>query len=115
MLGESTQAARQALVCQWCGRELAQQEGRGRRRKYCSPSCKQRAYEQRHQLGSSGVPAGAVVLRPDRVEQLRDEVYELKCAAEDVRTAASEGADAQELSHLCDELVKIANRIERLR
>lgn len=33
--------------CLWCGKPLPQQEGRGRRRVFCKPSCKQRAYESR--------------------------------------------------------------------
>lgn len=115
VLAQKTLTPRQAPVCQWCGRELPEQQGRGRRRRYCSASCKQRAYEQRHHLESTGIPADSVVLRPERVDELRDEVYELKCAAEDVRTAAAEGADADEIRHLCDELVAIANRIEKLR
>lgn len=106
---------RSAPVCQWCGRELAVQQGRGRKRKYCGPSCKQRAYEQRNNVAGQGVAEGSVVLRPERVEAIRDELYELKCAAEDVRTAASEGASPEELCHLCDDLVAIADRIERLR
>lgn len=91
------------------------QKGRGRKRKYCSPSCKQRAYEQRNNVAGPGVAEGSVVLRPERVDELRDELFELKCAAEDIQTAAAEGADAEELRHLCDELVEIANRVEKLR
>ena len=55
------------------------------------------------------------MLRPERVTELRDELYELRCAAEDVQTAAAEGAEPEELSQLCDELVALATRIERLR
>ena len=106
---------RPAPVCLWCGRELAAQQGRGRKRKYCSQSCKQRAYEQRNQLSGASVAEGTVVLRPERVAELRDELYELRCAAEDVRTAVSEGADTEEIRHLCDELVAIAAGIEKLR
>lgn len=101
-------------VCQWCGRELELQQGRGRKRKYCSPSCKQRAYEQRHGTARE-IAEGSVVLRPERVAELRDELYELRCAAEDVQTAAAEGAEPEELRQLCDELVALAARIERLR
>lgn len=91
------------------------QEGRGRKRKYCSPSCKQRAYEQRHNVGGTAVAEGSVVLRPDRVGELRDELYALKCAAEDIRTAAAEGASGEEISHLCDEMVALAAKLEKLR
>ena len=33
--------------CVWCGKTLPVQHGSGRRRLYCSASCKQRAYESR--------------------------------------------------------------------
>lgn len=33
--------------CLWCGKPVIPQEGRGRPRKYCRPSCRQRAYESR--------------------------------------------------------------------
>lgn len=106
---------RSNAVCQWCGRELPHQEGRGRRRKFCSPSCKQRAYEQRNAVAGTGVPSDAVILTPDKAGQLRDRLFELRCAAEDVATAQSEGADAEEIAALCDELVGMARGIERLR
>ncbi|QYH19753.1 hypothetical protein JKI95_00795 [Corynebacterium aquatimens] len=115
MSGEVRAAARPAPVCLWCGRELAVQEGRGRKRKYCGQSCKQRAYEQRHNLSGAGIAEGSVILRPERVAELRDELFELRCAAEDVRTAAGEGADPEEIRHLCDELVAMAIEIEKLR
>ena len=102
-------------VCLWCGRELAVQEGRGRKRKYCGPSCKQRAYEQRNNVAGPAVAEGSVVLRPDRVDELRDELYALRCAAEDIRTAAVEGADAEEIRHLCDDMIAMAIKIEKLR
>lgn len=54
-------------------------------------------------------------MRPERVEALRDELYELRCAAEDIRTAVTEGADAEEIRHLCDEIVDMAMQIEKLR
>ncbi|MCP1387029.1 hypothetical protein M5J20_02330 [Corynebacterium sp. TA-R-1] len=106
---------RPAPVCLWCGQELEAQQGRGRKRKYCGQSCKQRAYEQRHNLSGAGIAEGSVILRPERVAELRDELYELRCAAEDVRTAAMEGADAEEIRHLCDELTALATEIEKLR
>lgn len=55
------------------------------------------------------------MLRPERVDEIRDELYELRCAAEDIQTAAAEGAEPVEIRHLCDELVTIALKIEKLR
>lgn len=35
--------------CAWCGRDIST-NNRGRKRKYCSQSCRQRTYEARHNL-----------------------------------------------------------------
>lgn len=100
--------------CTWCGKELVN-TGRGRPRKYCSRSCKQRAYEQRHNVAGTSIPAEAVIIHPDRVAALRDSLFELRCAAEDVATASAEGADPEEMRVLCTELVALARTIEKLR
>ncbi len=105
---------RRPTTCQWCGKAI-ESSGRGRPRKYCSATCRQRAYEQRHNLSGRPIPADAVVITPERAEQLRDGLFEVRCAAEDVATAAGEGAGAAELEGLCSELVALARRVEKLR
>ena len=102
-------------TCQWCGVELPPQEGRGRKRKFCSPSCKQRAYEQRASVSGTAIPAEAVILAPERADDLRDQLVQLRCAAEDIAIAHREGADHTEIAELCEELVNMAKRVERLR
>lgn len=52
---------------------------------------------------------------PEKVDAFKDRLFELRCAAEDISTAASENADAEELRDLCDELVALAKQIEKLR
>ncbi|MDK8240783.1 MULTISPECIES: hypothetical protein [Corynebacterium] len=102
-------------VCAWCGKEIEINQGRGRKRKYCSSSCKQRAYEQRTLLAGTTVDPDAVILSRQRVAEIRDRLYELRCAAEDIQTAAAEGATADELHSLCDELVGLVQKLEKLR
>lgn len=92
-----------------------EQQGRGRPRKYCGPACKQRAYEQRHNVTGRPLPKNAVVITQQRAEELRDELFAVRCAAEDVATAAEEGAEAGELHELCAELVGLAKKAEKLR
>ena len=106
---------KKAPVCAWCGKEIPVNHGRGRKRKYCSPSCKQRAYEQRTMLAGTAVEEDAVILNRSRVAEIRDRLYELRCAAEDIRTANAEGAGPDDLAPLCDELVDLARQLERLR
>lgn len=101
-------------TCSWCGKELYS-SGRGRPRKYCSQSCKQRAYEQRHNVTGTTIPREAVIIHPERAAALRDSLFELRCAAEDVATASAEGAGPEELRDLCQELVTLARTIEKLR
>lgn len=119
---------RNTIHCEWCGREVPQST-RGRRRKYCDQACRQRAYEHRHAgrgaapgagagiaaetgAGAAGGAPRGVVARD--VGKLRDGLFELRCAAEDIQTAVNEGADAADLHELCTELVKKAREIEHM-
>ncbi|WP_295624522.1 hypothetical protein [uncultured Corynebacterium sp.] len=103
--------------CEWCGREIALSP-RGRRRKYCDHTCRQRAYE--HRKTSEADSAGGAGARgggpsPERLETLRDGLFELRCAAEDVETAVNEGADADDVAAMCRELVVKARELEHFR
>lgn len=101
-------------TCAWCGQEL-HGNPRGRPKKYCSPSCKQRAYEQRRKLSGTEIPAEAVIIQPERAAALKDSLFELRCAAEDIATASEEGVDSSEIRELCRELIELARTIEKLR
>lgn len=57
----------------------------------------------------------AVILSQQKVVEIRDKLFELRCAAEDIQTAAAEGASGSELGPLCDELVGLAQKLEKLR
>lgn len=100
--------------CQWCGTAVASQ-GRGRPRKYCSTSCKQRAYEQRQNLSGTEISPDAVILSKAKADMLHDSLFQLRCAAEDIAWAAAEEASAEELGQLCTELIDLARSIEKLR
>lgn len=66
-------------------------------------------------LAGSAVDEDAVILNRSRVAEIRDQLYALRCAAEDIRTAIAEGAGPDDLAPLCDELVDLARQLERLR
>ena len=101
--------AAESPSCHYCGKEIQLTLGRGRPRKYCSDSCKQRAYEQRHPA-----PERTYGARHVQGDTLRDKLFELRCAAEDIATATNEGAAPDEIQSLCDELVTMAKKLERL-
>ena len=101
--------------CGWCGRRLPEGGNVGRRRRYCGQSCRQRAYERRTALQRSGLPEDAVVLSDTEVAALQDRLFQLRCAAEDIVTAADDGADAEELRSLAHEIARAAKDLEQLR
>lgn len=111
----ATRSSTPVPECQWCQRELTQPQGRGRRRKYCSDSCKQRAYEHRNDVANPPRTFDVENMSEKREDSLRDKLFELRCAAEDIATAAGEGAQPQEIEELCAELVTMAKKIEKFR
>ncbi len=109
-----TARRRRSATCAWCGREVVT-EGPGRTRKYCRRSCRQRAYEARTALAGSSLPPDSVVLTAQEAEAVGERMFEVRCAAEDVRTAIAEGAGTDELAEIAERLVRTARDAERLR
>ncbi|MCP2237230.1 hypothetical protein LY41_003069 [Prauserella halophila] len=101
--------------CGWCGRAVEQPAAAGRRRRYCGRSCRQRAYERRTAVQRTGLPEDAVVLSAAEVASLQDRLFQLRCAAEDVATAAADGAESGELEKLSVDVARVARDIEALR
>ncbi|PXY29491.1 hypothetical protein DI005_15145 [Prauserella sp. PE36] len=101
--------------CGWCGRRLEQSGTVGRRRRYCGQSCRQRAYERRAAVQRTGLPEDAVVLSDTEIATLQDRLFQLRCAAEDVVTAAEDGASTDEIRRMAAELASAAHELEQLR
>lgn len=106
--------SRRSLSCSWCGREIVDSPS-GRRRRYCRQSCRQRAYEHRNNVKGTGIPVDSVILSAQEAADLADRWFAARCAAEDVATAISEGADTAELVGLSATLVALTREAERLR
>ena len=62
-----------------------------------------------------GLPEDAVVLSATELADLQDRLFQLRCAAEDVVTAAGDGAESGELVELAAQVVANAQGLERLR
>ncbi|CAL9477810.1 hypothetical protein AB0A74_15110 [Saccharothrix sp. NPDC042600] len=105
----------EARHCAWCGRRLPDSGRIGRPRRYCAQPCRQRAYERRAAVQRGGLPEDAVVLSSGELADLQDRLFQVRCAAEDVVTAASDGAGRAELRRLAEELVAAARSLERIR
>jgi hypothetical protein len=112
VLGQRREVARH---CAWCGRRLPDHGRIGRPRRYCAQPCRQRAYERRAAVQRGGLPEDAVVLSSTELADLQDRLFQLRCAAEDIMTAAEDGAGGDELRGLAAGMVDAARGLERLR
>lgn len=56
-----------------------------------------------------------MVLSAEEIAALQDKLFQLRCAAEDVVTAVSDGAQPAELQVLAGELAAVAKDVEQLR
>lgn len=101
--------------CGWCGTRLPEDGKVGRPRRYCTQSCRQRAYERRAAVQRGGLPEDAVVLSSVELADLQDRLFQLRCAAEDVVTAARDGAGVREVAGLASRVIEFATDLERLR
>lgn len=72
------------LRCEWCGVEFAGEGGPGRPPRYCRRSHRQRAYEARRLAGERGIRSDEVLISRRTWEHLRDALYRLEAASEDV-------------------------------
>lgn len=73
----------QSVACRWCRRPV-DQSGLGRPRVFCKRSCRQRQFEARAKAARHGLDESELIVVRSELEQLRDELYVLQCAVEDV-------------------------------
>lgn len=66
-------------------------------------------------MAGSSIPEDATILKAEDVATIRDQLYAVRCAAEDISTASEEGASHAELQPLIEELIELAKEAERFR
>jgi hypothetical protein len=92
--------------CGWCHRPLSLRPGAGRPRLFCSPSHRQRAYEARRRAGELHVPDDQCIVSVADLIRLRDRLYRLEAAVDDVQqdlvVASGDQAYRFAFEHLMD-------------
>ena len=73
-----------AQRCAWCRRPLVVSSGPGRPRRFCQQSCRQRDYEARRRARELDLGDHELIVARHALDALRDELYVLACAVEDV-------------------------------
>ena len=70
--------------CRWCARRFPVTPGPGRPREFCRRSCRQRDYEARQRASEVGLSEHELVLTRQAIDDLRDRLFVLDAAIEDV-------------------------------
>lgn len=79
--------------CRWCGRAFEVAGGRGRPRLFCCQACRQKDYISRLRSREAGLAESELIVTRAELEALRDKLFVLECAIDDVRTDLADGDD----------------------
>lgn len=82
--------------CRWCGRRFEVLGGRGRPRLFCSQACRQKDYISRLRARDAGLAETELVITRGELDELRDKLYVLECAIDDVRRDVGDGDDPRD-------------------
>ncbi|WP_208378945.1 hypothetical protein [Cumulibacter soli] len=107
----------ETVRCTWCSRKIIDAQPTGRRKKYCSHACRQRAYERRRLMSGTGVlqlEEDSVVVRRAELESLQDRLYVLRSAVEVLQAAVDDNANSAELVSVAREVVAATGDLDRL-
>jgi septal ring factor EnvC (AmiA/AmiB activator) len=90
--------------------------GPGRPALYCRRSCRQRDYEARRRAAELGIGESELLVTRQELDQLRDALYVLESAVEDVeRDLAAADDDPQEVRRALHWLLDAARPLTALR
>ena len=102
--------------CKWCGRGLPERDGPGRPRQFCSQVCRQREFEARQRANEVGLSESELIVTRAELEQLRDALYVVEAAVEDVdRDLAAACDDTDEVKRSLEWLLQAVRPLLELR
>ena len=79
--------------------------GPGRPRRFCRDSCRQREYEQRRRAGELGLNEDELIITREELELIKDRLFVLQCALEDV-----DAAEPEDRERVVGELISAARQ-----
>lgn len=72
--------------CRWCRHVLVVNSGPGRPKEFCSQRCRQWDWVSRQRATELALSENELVMTRDELDKLKDQIYVLHCALQDVRT-----------------------------
>lgn len=102
--------------CGWCRRPLPQPAATGRPRRFCKEVCRQLAYQSRRRTAELRLGEGELVLARRQLDELRDGLYMLQCAVDDIDRdlAGSSAPTRHELQEALSWVTEAARGVIRL-
>jgi hypothetical protein len=97
--------------CRWCGRRIDPRPGPGRPREFCKPSCRQADYVARQRRAEVGLGEAELIIARDALEALRDKIYVLEAAVEDVERDLEDAEDETEVRRILAWLLEAARPV----
>jgi len=94
--------------CGWCGRGLPDRVGPGRPRRFCRQSCRQAAYVAGQRSAELGLSESELIVTRQSLDELRDRLYVLEAAMEDVERDLGEAPTPKEVREALDWLLAAA-------
>ena len=79
--------------CEWCRTPLPSRDGVGRPRRFCSQACRQWDWVARQRANELRLSEDELVMTRQELHALRDQIYVLKCAIDDVERDLDPGID----------------------
>jgi hypothetical protein len=99
--------------CRWCGRPLPEAALTGRPRSYCRRACRQRDYEARQRARELGLSEDELVMTRAELDVLRDQLYVLEAAVEDVERDLMASPTKQDLRDAVAWIIEAARPLFR--
>jgi len=97
--------------CAWCGRAFSVSGGLGRRARYCRRSHRQRAFEARCLAARMGLDSGEALVDAEALCLLRDRLYVLESALDDVESDLRGVAEPEEYKRAFQHLYAAAAQL----
>jgi hypothetical protein len=94
--------------CRWCGRLIEVTSRTGRPREFCRASCRQADYVARQRSAEIGLSESELIVTRQALDELRDRVYVLEAAIEDVERDLGEAPTPQEVRDALEWLLAAA-------
>ena len=100
--------------CRWCSRPIDARPGPGRPREFCKAGCRQADYVARLRRTEVGLSEAELIVTRTALEELRDRIYVLEAAIEDVERDREAAAGEQDLAEALEWLLQAARPVVTL-